>query len=723
MTDAPFTYRHFLRSLGSSPVQRVHTRDSGRGHAGYRAEIDGVRALAVLAVVFYHFSIPGFEGGFVGVDIFFVISGFLIGGILWREMTQTGTLALGAFYTRRIRRLAPAFVVVMATTMAVGYVVLLPFEFRDLGKSLVSSVLYLSNVNFFRAAGYFDGAADQKILLHTWSLSLEEQFYLLIPVLMFLMRRHLLALKWALVAIFAASLVACILVTPISSTAAFYLFPFRAWQMLAGVLLAIALYQREAQGLHTKGPNTWGLGTARALPAVSWLGLAMLVASIVLLRPGPAIPGALALIPTVGTLLVLANGTRDNAVNRCLSAPVCVFLGAISYPLYLWHWPVLTLARYANGGRAETVTETIVYFAASLLLATATYLWIERPFRRWGAPSGGRMLTGAAFASVVLLVAGGTAYRLDGMPGRFDASARIHIDASADFIQDWSRCNVPADGPLKGVSVCPIGPDGPPTFLVWGDSHARALSQGLSLLADERGKSGLLIWRAGCPPLFGIEKVESATTRQQDRDCTDANIRIRQAMSQMKGMTSLLLIGRWSYYTEGGGTGIDAQNTITLKPGETAAATGSPDQRQLFSDALDATVDESRKWFRQVLVLRQIPEIARYDSRDVARRMVLGGADAAAQAEARMTISRTEVAERVSVSERPFEALAREGKIVWLDPVDRFCSVAICSALHDGRSFYFDNNHITNEAARSIRHLFDPLLEETVASVARGKGQ
>jgi peptidoglycan/LPS O-acetylase OafA/YrhL len=672
-------------------------------HTSHRTEIDGLRAVAVLAVLFYHFSVPGFGGGFVGVDIFFVISGYLIGGILWRELSERGTISLSAFYIRRIKRLAPAFIVVAFTTLVAGYFVLLPFEFRELGKSLIAATFYLSNVHFFREEGYFAGAADQKILLHTWSLSVEEQFYILIPALMFLLARYRAVLLAVLCLIFIASLAMCIVVTPISNTAAFYLFPFRAWAMLAGVLLAIYRYE---------GGRKW-----QYTPAISWAGLAILVASIAFIKPGPSFPGVQAVWPTLGALLILANGRNDNSVNRVLSSRAAIFFGLISYSLYLWHWPVLTLSRYYLDGRAGTPIETNACLFLVIALAWASWRFVEQPFRTMHAVPPLGVFAGAALSSAILLTIGGAVYWRNGMPERFDASIRVHIDASSDFVQDWSRCQVPASGPWQGISVCLIGPGRSPTFLIWGDSHVRAFKEGLALLAEERGSSGLLIWRAGCPPLFDIRKRESATTRLQDTECTEANIRIRRALAQTSGIEDLLLIGRWAYYAEGVGTGYDVSNTISLMPKQSRDGEHL-DQREVFSGAVDVTINELSRKFNRVFVMRQVPEVPFYDSRNVARSLVRGNDVADEETIARLSVPVSDVESRVAASERPFARLAVENKIIWLDPWDQFCTDGRCSAVIGARSYYFDNNHITNFAAKSIRHIFEPLMEKMMQGVA-----
>lgn len=459
----------------------------------YRPEIDGLRAVAVLSVVLYHFGISGLDGGFVGVDVFFVISGYLIGGILWAEMTQTGRVSLVRFYIRRFRRLAPAFFAMAAAVSLVGWFVLLPVEYREFAKSLIAATVYLANAQFWRDAGYFDFGAEEKVLLHTWSLSVEEQFYVVLPIAILLLRHHPRALHLVLWLGFAGSLAASLLLTPRMPEAAFYLFHFRAWEMLAGVLLAIA---------HLQG---------RRLPdavqaGVSVLGMGLVLGSVVLVQAGPGFPGWQAVFPVLGTVLILAGTGQVNLVNRLLAMRGPVFVGLISYSLYLWHWPVFSLSTTWRGGYAGPA-EVAFWIALSLALAVVSWRFVERPFRRgpsWGARGEQAgdvapwrpVFGGMALASAVTLGFAAFVYARDGLEQRFDAATRAHIAATQDFNQDISRCSVEAEGPLTGIRLCRIGPEdaGPPEVLVWGDSHVRSIMDVVSQAAMEAGVPGIILW-------------------------------------------------------------------------------------------------------------------------------------------------------------------------------------------------------------------------------------
>ena len=654
------------------------------GPTGYRPEIDGLRAIAVLSVVFYHFGVPGITGGFIGVDIFFVISGFLIGGLLWSEQDRSGRISLRHFYLRRFKRLAPAFFVMAMVVAAVGWKVLLPFEFREFGKSLIAATVYLSNVQFYREAGYFDAVADEKPLLHTWSLAVEEQFYLFLPLLILLMGRRQRLLSGGLQIMFLLSLFSCVVLTATNHTATFFLFPFRAWELLAGVLLAV-------WGFRTR--SDWVIR-----PALSYAGMGLLFLAIFLVRPGPGFPGAWAVLPTLGTVLILLNGRDDNAVNRVLRAGPVVFIGLISYSLYLWHWPVAVFSKYLRESYSGP-WESGGWMALSALLAVLSWRFVERPTRHARWLNFPLTMTAVAALSLVSLGIGGAVFKRDGFPDRFPADIRAHIDASGDFLQDWSRCEVPETGALAGVETCAIGPEGDPEVLFWGDSHLRALMDGIAAEAMRSGTPGLIVWHAGCPPVFGVSKRESAATPAQDADCSADNDRIRKALPGM-GLRNVVLIGRWSYYATGTGVGRDVEHEISLLP-ETEP------QADILRDLMRDTVREIGTYAR-VHILRQIPEIPDYDSRLTARRLAHGRDEGVVPS---FSVPLSEVENRQANSDPAIIAIAAETGAQLLDPRPYLCDRETCSVRAGDKVIYFDNNHLTNAGAAGVAPLFRPVLE------------
>lgn len=644
----------------------------------YRPDIDGLRAVAVLAVLAFHFQVPGLAGGFVGVDIFFVISGYLIGTLLLDELARTGRVSLTRFYLRRFRRIAPAWMVLCAVVMAAGYLLLLPHDLRELGKSVVATTVFAANIQFYRGAGYFDGAADEKPLLHMWSLAVEEQFYLVLPLL-------LLALwRWrrvgpGLLLVAAGSFAACVAMTRHDHPAAFFLLPFRGWELLAGVLLA-------------RGRVALTGGTAQL---AAWAGAALIAGSVVLMPGGAAFPGAVAAFPVAGAALLIASGRADTPLRRLLTARPMVAVGLISYSLYLWHWPLIAFGRLVWGDEPPTGLRPALALA-SFLLAFLSWRWVEQPLRNSARVPARWLMGGVVGGSAVLIALGMLPFLTAGLPARWSPVVLQYASASQDFIQDWSRCTTAATGPLAGVETCALGPDGPPQLLVWGDSHGRALKEGLDLAATESGVPALLIWRAGCPPLFGVSKQETAATRAEDAACRAANDRILAALPQLP--PRILLVARWSYYADGAGSGRDRMNRIAL-----ADDSGSADP---YDTAVARTLGLLAAAGKEVHVMRQLPEIEDYGSAVVARRLARGGEVAPQMIE----VPRDRAESRAALGQAPFVAPVAAGAVGLVDAWPRLCGPDSCSALHDGQVVYFDNNHVTNRGAMALRDLFAPLF-------------
>ncbi|MDS9468745.1 acyltransferase family protein [Paracoccus sp. MBLB3053] len=668
-------------------------------HLAYRPEIDGLRAIAVMAVVLYHFGVPGLTGGFIGVDVFFVISGYLIGGILWAELISNGKINLGRFYMRRVRRLAPAFFAVAIASTIASWFILLPFEFRSFGKELIASSVWLSNVLFYREAGYFDIGSENRVLLHTWSLSVEEQFYIFLPFFLILLTRLRArpgTVLFILVGAWAGSLAACVALTPDHPVATFYLFPYRAWELLTGVVLAIILRQ---------------FGPGRGLAALlSWGGLILIAVSILMVRSA-GFPGWQAILPVVATAALIAGTSigepSKNPVARLLSLRAVTFVGLISYSLYLWHWPVLILSRYWRGGYGSAL-EGLFWLVLVFALSALSWRFIEQPVRQARELRAGWLLTGVVAAGGATMGLGALAYVTNGLADRFPPEVRVHITASSGFLQDTSRCFRSEKGPLAGIETCAIGPEGKPEFLIWGDSHLRAQMDGLAMAANEAARPGLIIWHAGCPPLFGLDKTETAATPDQDRACRLDNDKIRAALRQFDGIKRLLLVGRWTYYAEGSGVGRDAHNLIRMSAAAGSGLPAAADQADLFGAALHRTVAELRSEGYAVFLLRQVPELPQYDSPEIAREMAHGKLTEAEAAKL-ATVSLEELTERTRRAEAPIDQLADAGQIKLIDPWPRLCSGA-CSGMQEGRSFYFDNNHLTYVGAVAMRDLFLPFL-------------
>ena len=371
----------------------------------YRPEIDGLRALAVIPVVLFHAGIAGFSGGFVGVDIFFVISGYLITSIILSEQ-QKNSFTLAGFYERRARRILPALMLVVLLSAIAAWYLLLPTELVEFGESLVAVGVFASNILFWTQSDYFAATSEFIPLLHTWSLAVEEQFYLIFPVFM------ILTLAWAkskrIVALFVAavlSLIFCEWAWRNAPEANFFLAPSRVWELMAGVFCAFYLQQsREPQKLVSQ------LG--------SLAGLLMLVYSIVFFDKSIPFPSLYALIPVVGTVLVILFTDKDTLVGKILSIPFIVGVGLISYSAYLWHQPLFVFARL-NSMDELSVTTLLGLSLLSFIMAYISWRWVEKPFRNRNWLSQRQILWMALGCSLILITLGLLFVVGDGFDERF----------------------------------------------------------------------------------------------------------------------------------------------------------------------------------------------------------------------------------------------------------------------------------------------------------------
>ena len=430
-----------------------------------RGDIEGLRAVAVVLVVLFHASIGGVPGGFVGVDVFFVISGFLITGLLLREQTGTGTISLSSFYARRARRLLPAAALVLLVTLVASIVVLPPLLVPGVATDTAAAALYVSNMGFaVQATDYFAAGQAPSPILHFWSLGVEEQFYVFWPAVVLLVTRGALRpgrrVGVTVVAIAVASFAFALWLTSAAEPWAFFSLPTRAWELALGGCLAVA-------------GRRLNLLPERAAVAAGWIGLALLVFAGVALNETTPFPGTAALLPTVGAALVIVSGARPNAFGpaRLLGTAIPRFLGRISYSLYLWHWPVLVLPAVAAGVPLP-LPERIVLVVVSVALAAATSRWVEDPFRHGRfigtLPRRNLAMAGALTVAVAMVGVGVNTSVAASMRGTGTASTPAANTQELDSILNALGSEVPA---LPSGAAAPSGAPAPT-----GGASPRALS-------------------------------------------------------------------------------------------------------------------------------------------------------------------------------------------------------------------------------------------------------
>ena len=473
----------------------------------YREDIDWLRAIAVLAVVAFHFEAPAVYGGFVGVDIFFVISGFLITGVIQSEV-KADNFSFARFYERRVRRLLPALYAMVVLTAVPAFHYLLTSERAEFFRSVAAVVTFTSNFFFWFQTGYFDHAAVEKPLLHTWSLAVEEQFYLALPLLLFVLLRvargSRVALPAALGLLTLASFALSVwLMRSDRSAQAFFMSPPRAWEFLVGGIVAL-------EGFPV-------LRHALARQIARGIALVMLAIPIFSLRQGPGFPGINALLPCLGATLFIWSGIGVPSQTRGRFAPLNIakFFGQISYSLYLWHWPLFTFARFSKSSLVLATGDKIALFALTVAISYVSWRFVEQPFReRTLAPTRPAAFRLAGVSSVVLLAATAIGYALSQAPSDSDrAAAALDAYNSYDYqpLYRFGTCFSPADGRF-GEACLGVAP-GKTNVLLWGDSLAAHYFFGLSKNTDPKEINILQATQPACMPTLNAAAQGTAYCR------------------------------------------------------------------------------------------------------------------------------------------------------------------------------------------------------------------
>ncbi|MFA7482443.1 MAG: acyltransferase family protein [Vulcanimicrobiota bacterium] len=496
----------------------------------YRADIDGLRAIAVIAVIMYHAHL-GFPGGYVGVDVFFVISGFLITSILLKKL-KNGTFSYLDFWERRVRRLVPALFVVTVFTALASYLILLPADLVDLGGALIAQPLLMANVYFWRVVqgGYFGDPPEIRPLLHTWSLGVEEQFYVFFPLLLMLCWAHPFfraRLGKVLVAIAVVSFALGVFLTPIKGVAAFFNLPTRAWELLMGGLLVFAPAIPK-----------------RFRESFSWLGVGLIFYAVFFFHKETPFPGTAALVPCLGSALLIWSNEAGGLTRagRLLAHPVMVKIGLASYSLYLWHWPLMAFGDYT--GLMYSVEAKVFVVILSFWAGFLSWNYVETPFRghTWLKTRRGVFILFLAYVGVCGSI--GVWYRVnDGFPGNWDPGSLQLIESTGE--RNFVYEHEPGRPDLALRSIGAQG-TGNVDFLLWGDSHAMSLAAALDSLGIERGMCGVQLTAAGSKNPLGFYK--EATISPNNRRQRDTWTREIVSVVDRVAPRAVVICGYWQSY-------------------------------------------------------------------------------------------------------------------------------------------------------------------------------
>ena len=659
----------------------------------YRPEIDGLRALAVVPVILFHAGFQSMSGGYVGVDVFFVISGFLITSIIYAEIRK-GTFSIVRFYERRARRILPALTLVSVSCIPFAWAWMTPDELKDFAQSLVAVSVFSSNILFWIETDYFAAAAELKPLLHTWSLAIEEQFYLFFPLLLLLFkgRRRQVLLAWIML-LSVLSFAAALWMTSVDQAANFYLLPSRAWELGVGAALALTV-------------DSWHGMKRRLAEVLSITGFMLILFAIVKFDQQTIFPGPWTLLPVVGTGLLIMSATPSTSIGKILTLPFVVKVGLISYSAYLWHMPLFAFLRIRLfAGVPEAVY--LLASAVSLLLAYLTWRFVENPFRRKGFLDQRRLFALAGVASVAVMSLGSVAILQSGMPERFgDKWEKV-----ADLLDEHDDRNLPAcistrDRPFAADETCLHGAPDSVRIAVWGDSHSHAVALELGNTLATYGQGLRQFSYARCAPAVGYYNVA-----HPDK-CPEFNEEVLDVLLSDASLEYVILIARWAMFFEGvpfdnqeGGIE-SAGDRYGLPLGVPPKFVRNEERIPLLGSVFRATVERLVESGKRVVVVYPVPEVG-WDVPSFLAKAVLYDSKIDSPVSTRYNV----FAERARNSYDQLDTIKGGENLVRVYPERFLCNqhlVERCIAQQDDIPLYSDDDHLSELGAT--------ILSERIAS-------
>ncbi len=649
----------------------------------YRPDIDGLRAIAVLSVVGFHTFPEYVPGGFVGVDIFFVISGYLISKIILESLND-GTFSFHAFYIRRIKRIFPALAVVMASCLTLGWFALLPNEYQQLGKHIAGGAGFVSNVILWTEAGYFDNSADTKPLLHLWSLGIEEQFYLIIPLVFWIASKRNYKPLAALLTLTISSFFLNALLIRNAPIATFYMPYTRFWELLCGSLLAYASLQQSGQLSLTRliSPRIRFL---HEQDVMAFIGLVILGYGFWKIDKGSAFPGLLAVLPVLGAMLIISAGQQAWLNRYVLSRKAIVLFGLISFPLYLWHWPLLSFLRIMENGPVSHELRLAVIFL-SVLLSWLTYRLIERPIR-FGAVSTDKSKV-IMLLSVMLIIgfSGILVYQKNGMKHRMkeDKSYLNEIMSTPYPNVEYVSCDqVLPEFQNVGYDDCTISKPVLPDIMFIGDSHTKQFQS--TNWEKFGGKAVLMVTKSECLPFTNATFLGKGA-------CKEAFNHIIDYVSKKNSVKTIVLSGYWTYLMSG--------KFVSKGDNWRVAQTPHTDDALTFKENFRLFILKSISSGKRVVFVMDIPDLnfnikTCFDNRPL--RITVADIRNDCSMDAGEYIDRIAPTDHIL-----YEILMEFPQVTVFNPRGMFCDETKCRA-SDGRlPYYYNGDHLNHYGASLV---------------------
>ncbi|RKE85556.1 acyltransferase family protein [Rhizobium sp. AG855] len=672
------------------------------GSQARRSDIDGLRAVAVIAVLAFHLDANWLPGGYLGVDVFFTISGFLIVSIILRDL-DNGSFSFGQFYERRIRRLLPPLLPVVAFCLVATWFLFLVPEYTDFAKSALAMTAQASNIYFLFTSGYFDNSESVKPLLHTWSLAIEEQFYLATPLVLYLTRNYRSRQEALILGILFVSLTlyAFQTINPASNLdVVFYSTLTRAWQLSAGAVIALVARRR---------PDLQMPAAARAI------ALAGLIHIVIVGHPaGRTLLDPRYLATLYSFILVFPPRLKNDFATKVLGASPFQFFGSISYGLYLWHWPLIVFSSIIFASNKMLVPPVVI--AASIILATLSLRWLERPVLTMQLVHTRKGIVGLWLGAVGTITAVCLTIVLgNGLPGRLPPQVALAEKGITDTNPAWDRCFRPARWEQANIErinaddPCYLGkPDGKPVFVLVGDSHANALMPLFDQLAKEYGVTGVAALYSGCPPLLGVDH-----PFEVGRSCYEFNESVLRFV-QRHNIQDIFMVAFWNHYLRAhvwDGPRTPVPTPPLMGHGQIPPRT-SDEVDTLFRAALTATVE--RYSGRKLVVLGQTPPHAVSVPHEMVQSAILRRLPSI------LSISSDLAAKRLEPSRSIFAEFEARSKIRFIDPLPYLCATGNCAFEIDGKPLYYDDHHPSTVGAMNLRPIVEPAFREIVLGANGG---
>ncbi len=665
----------------------------------YRPEIDGLRAIAVLPVIFFHAGFPWFSGGYVGVDIFFVISGYLITTILLTEM-ENNDFSLVRFYERRARRILPALFFVIIITTVFATFVLTPTYLEDFSRSLIAIVLFSSNFLFWQESGYWGIENDLKPMLHTWSLAVEEQYYLLFPLFLMVMwkyKKHLILISMLIITV--SSVALSYYLTSVRPVASFFLIPTRGWELAIGSLTAwYTLYRKNQLSSITANRKVANFSAL--------LGAVLIGLSVALFDENTPFPGVFAALPTIGTALIIIFARKTNFAGYLLGTKPLVGIGLISYSAYLWHQPIFAFARHISLFPPSKVTFFLLSLLA-LFLAALTWKYIEGPFRDKKFISRRSIFRLYILCSIAVVSVSLFFLMNDGLAGRFSPAFNLYQVAQLENMLDPEKTKskeINYDTTYGSLKIGVFDKEKrleESTFLVWGDSHAKSLSPAIRKSALQNQVQGVIAERGGCIPLLETAQI----LPQFYETCKKQNRMVFEYISNNKNIKKVFLISRWALYAEGKRFKNEQGHTIFIKD-DASASISIDGNKEVFTRALTSTVQKLKEIGVEVVVVKQVPEVE-FNVPQAKSKTLIFGYDVDLRPLFHDYIQRN------SFVNEKFDEMKEQFGVSLIEPHLKICSGERCS-IQDakGNPIYRDTNHIMPHFATDLSEIFDESLKQ-----------